>query len=190
MPSDRVPPLVGLDGEVEDEELLVRWLSEKRGQNSQALVPQRGTRRSWCRCAAKCGGKHRPADGQLAGRPLPWMNCAGCWGWKGPCLYRKLRHLQPGRRENVAGMVVFENGRPLKSATGSSRSRQEGQDDYGSMRKSSAAGSRSTVPARRKGGRGFGRLPDLILLDGGRATWRLCSPFWRRWALRCPCSAW
>ena len=31
-----------LDGEVEDEELLVRWLSEKRGKTVRLLVPQRG----------------------------------------------------------------------------------------------------------------------------------------------------
>ena len=39
---DRVPPLVVLDGEVEDADLLARWLTEKRGKGVKILVPQRG----------------------------------------------------------------------------------------------------------------------------------------------------
>ena len=70
--------------------------------------------------------------------------------------------------ENVAGMVVFENGRPLRSAYRRFQIKNVvGQDDYASMRE---------VIARRFGeyrksegkGEGFGHLPDLILLDGGR----------------------
>ena len=52
--------------------------------------------------------------------------------------------------------------------------------------KSSAAGSRVLCLPGEKGGRGFGRLPDLILLDGGRGMGGCAAPFWRRWALRCP----
>ena len=72
-----------------------------------------------------------------------------------------------GGDNNVAGMVVFENGLPLKSAYRKFRIRTvSGQDDYGSMRE---------VITRRieeyhkheEDGTGFGRLPDLILLDGG-----------------------
>ncbi len=37
--------------------------------------------------------------------------------------------------ENVAGMIVFENGRPLKNAYRKFKIKTvEGQDDYGSMR--------------------------------------------------------
>ena len=39
---DRVPPALALDGEVEDQALLERWLSEKRGRAVHITVPQRG----------------------------------------------------------------------------------------------------------------------------------------------------
>lgn len=69
---------------------------------------------------------------------------------------------------NVAGMVVFEDGKPLKKAYRKFEIKTvTGQDDYGSM---------AEVISRRldeyekhkEDGIGFGRLPDLILLDGGK----------------------
>ena len=191
---DRVPPLVVLDGEVEDEELLVRWLSEKRGKTVRLLVPQRGTRPSWCRCAAKMRRKTSPGRrATRGGTPLPWMNCAGCWGWKRPLpISRAMTSPTWPAGKNVAGMVVFENGRPLKSAYRKFKIKTvEGQDDYGSMREVIRRRFQEYCACQEKGeAEGFGRLPDLILLMAVRGMWRLCSPFWRRWALRCPCSAW
>ena len=73
-----------------------------------------------------------------------------------------------GGSDNVAGMVVFENGRPLKSAYRRFLIKTvEGQDDYGSMRE--VLSRRLTeYEAHKEEGKGFGRLPDLILLDGGK----------------------
>lgn len=70
--------------------------------------------------------------------------------------------------DNVAGMVVFENGRPLKSAYRKFKIKTVvGQDDYGSMRE--VIGRRlQEYFANKDSGEGFGRLPDLILLDGGK----------------------
>ena len=73
-----------------------------------------------------------------------------------------------GDSGKVGGMIVFENGRPLKSAYRKFKIREvEGQDDYSSMRE--------VITRRfqhyweeRDSGEGFGRLPDLILLDGGK----------------------
>ena len=72
--------------------------------------------------------------------------------------------------ENVAGMVVFENGRPLKSAYRKFKIKTvEGQDDYGSMREVIRRRFQEYCACQEKGeAEGFGRLPDLILLDGGK----------------------
>lgn len=70
--------------------------------------------------------------------------------------------------ENVAGMIVYKNGKPLKSAYRKFKIKGfEGQDDYASM---------AEVLTRRfdeyyknpDENEGFGKLPDLILLDGGK----------------------
>ena len=72
--------------------------------------------------------------------------------------------------DNVAGMVVFENARPLKSAYRKFKIKSfSGQDDYGSMAEVLTRRLNEYKKAREDGVEtGFGRLPDLILLDGGK----------------------
>lgn len=71
--------------------------------------------------------------------------------------------------ENVAGMIVFENGRPLKSAYRKFKIKTVvGQDDYSSMREVIRRRFEEYRAADKP--EGFGRLPDLILLDGGQRT--------------------
>ncbi|MEE1155408.1 MAG: helix-hairpin-helix domain-containing protein, partial [Acutalibacteraceae bacterium] len=69
---------------------------------------------------------------------------------------------------NVAGMIVFEDGKPLKSAYRKFEIKSfSGQDDYGSM--AEVISRRLNEYEKHKDeGVGFGRLPDLILLDGGK----------------------
>lgn len=70
---------------------------------------------------------------------------------------------------NVAGMVVFKNGRPLKSAYKKFEIKTvHGQDDYGSMCEVISRRLDRYETATKETSNGFERLPDLILLDGGR----------------------
>ena len=70
--------------------------------------------------------------------------------------------------ENVAGMVVFEDGRPLRSAYRKFKIRSvSGQDDYGSMQEVITRRF-AEYEKEKSSNEGFGRMPDLILLDGGR----------------------
>jgi excinuclease ABC subunit C len=73
-------------------------------------------------------------------------------------------------QDNVAGMVVFENARPLKSAYKKFKIKSfSGQDDYGSMAEVLTRRLEEYRKAQENGVTdGFGRLPDLILLDGGK----------------------
>ena len=75
----------------------------------------------------------------------------------------------------VAGMVVFENGRPLKSAYRRfSVKEQTQQDDYSAMREVIRRRMEEYFKAQaqaegvQKAVNEFGILPDLILLDGGK----------------------
>lgn len=62
-------------------------------------------------------------------------------------------------------MVVFENGRPLKSDYKRFAIKEvAGQDDFASM----AEVLRRRFLRYQAGDPGFSRLPDLILLDGGK----------------------
>ena len=169
---DRVPPVVTIDGPVEDAELVARWLSEKRGKSVKLHVPQRGEQAQlvqMCRqnaaesIARQAGSTGRDASALDELRRLLGLE-------KVPAYIEcyDISNLQGG--ENVAGMVVFENGRPLKSAYRKFKIQTvTGQDDYGSMREVIRRRFTEYYARQQQGDtQGFGRLPDLVLLDGGK----------------------
>ena len=78
--------------------------------------------------------------------------------------------------DNVAGMVVFQDARPLKRAYRRFAIKGfDGQDDYGSMREVISR-RLNRYMEEKDSGEGFGRLPDLILLDGGQGQVNAVKP--------------
>jgi len=64
----------------------------------------------------------------------------------------------------VASMIVFVDGKPLKSGYRKFRMKeQQGQDDYGSMREALTRRFKRYLQEDEK----FSQLPDLLLIDGG-----------------------
>ena len=163
---DRVPPLVVLDGEVEDQELLTRWLTEKRGKAVKVLIPQRGDQRQlvdMCRQnAAEHIARHTGTSGRDASALDELRRLLGLE--KAPAYIESYDISNLAGTDIVASMVVFQDGRPLKSAY--KRFRVEGltdQDDYASMHQ---------VLLRRlthyvQQDAGFSERPDVLLIDGG-----------------------
>lgn len=91
-----------------------------------------------------------------------------------------------GSSSMVAGMVVFENGRPLKKAYKKFSIKETAiQNDYASMRE---------VLERRfkrysdesETDEGFNRMPDLILLDGGKGQVSAVEPILREMGITVP----
>ncbi len=72
--------------------------------------------------------------------------------------------------ENVASMVVFENGSPKKSDYRKFKTRTiNGADDFGSMREVLKRRFEHGLEQQRTGsGESFVRFPDLLLIDGGK----------------------
>ena len=169
---DRVPPLIVLDGEIEDEELLTRWLSERRGKSVKLLVPQRGDQAQLVQMCRQNAAENIARQAGTSGRDASALDeLRRLLGLEKVPAYIEsydISNLAGG--ENVAGMVVFENGRPLKSAYRKFKIKTvTGQDDYGSMREVIRRRLEEYKACQRKGEQdGFGRLPDLILLDGGK----------------------
>lgn len=169
---DRVPPQVTVDGELEDTELLEQWLTDKAGRRVHIVQPQKGEQAhlvEMCRSNAAERIAHREGSG-LTGRDAAALDeLAKLLGLSAPPSYIESYDISnTGGSDNVAGMVVFENGRPLKSAYRRFLIKTvQGQDDYGSMRE--VLTRRLTeYEVHKEEGKGFGRLPDLILLDGGK----------------------
>lgn len=175
---DRVPPRIALDGETEDLELLEQWLSDKAGRKVSVTVPQRGDQRrlvEMCRSnAAEHLANPKGRQGATAAAVDELMRMLALP--KPPEYIESYDISNTGGTDNVAGMVVFENGLPLKSAYRRFKIKTVvGQDDYASMREVilrrigeyNKAHENDGEDSDGSSGEGFGRLPDLILLDGG-----------------------
>lgn len=173
---DRIPPLVTLDGDTEDPEVIEQWLSSKAGRAVHLHVPQKGKQLelvNMCRhnAAERIAHLHGP-QGHTA---LALDELGRLLGLEQTPEYIEAYDISNlAGRNNVAGMVVFENGRPLKSAYRRFQIKTVvGQDDYASMsevirRRMEEYAKAQTSGSEKEKTTGFGRLPDLILLDGGK----------------------
>ena len=189
---DRVPPRVSLDAPAADMDLLSEWLSQKAGRKVTVYVPQKGEQAQLVEMCRNNAAEQLAQSVGRTGREASALDeLARLLGMAHPPAYIEaydISNLAGG--DNVAGMVVFENGRPLKSAYRKFKIKTVvGQDDYGSMRE--VIGRRLQEYFDQKdSGEGFGRLPDLILLDGGRAMCLRSGLFWKPPGWILPCLVW
>ena len=167
---DRIPPRVCLDGRVENADLLGEWLTQKAGRKVTLSVPQKGEQAQIVEMCRNNAAEQLAQATNRTGREASALDELGrLLGMEQPPNYIEsydISNLAGG--ENVAGMVVFENGRPLKSAYRKFKIKTViGQDDYASMREVIERRLQE-YEAHKDEGEGFGHLPDLILLDGGK----------------------
>ena len=166
---DDYPAKVGVDIPSEGLELLQEYLTSSRGKKVEVYTPKAGENLTLVEMA------RRNAREKLA-RALAFDD-------KKKAALHELQELlqlkdfpeyiesydisNTNGDQNVGGMVVFRNGRPLKRSYRKFMVKSfEGQDDYRSL---------SEIIDRRiaeylldpDSGEGFGIKPDLILLDGG-----------------------
>lgn len=167
---DRVPPQVTVDGELEDTALLEQWLGEKAGRRVHIVRPLKGEQAQLVEMCLNNAAERIAQQAGIAGRDAAALDeLAKLLGLaQAPAYIESYDISNTGGSDNVAGMVVFENGRPLKSAYRRFLIKNViGQDDYGSMREVLTRRMEEYLKHREEG-TGFGRLPDLILLDGGK----------------------
>jgi len=166
---DRIPPRITVDGEVEDKELIEEWLRSRSGRNVTVFVPEKGTQEhlvTMCRNnAAERLAKHL---GRHLGQTAGLDELARLLGLeKIPEFIESYDISNTAGESNVAGMVVFKNGKPYKSAYRKFKIKSfEGQDDFRSM--AEVIERRFNEYKSAESQDGFGQLPDLILLDGGK----------------------
>ena len=183
---DRIPARIVLDGEVEDEELLLHYLNEKRGKKVEFIHPQKGEHLHIVNMCIKNANEHLAQNQGRTGRETAALEeLASLLGLSSVPEYIESYDIShTAGSDNVAGMVVFKNGRPLKSAYKRfSIKGFDGQNDVGSMRE---------VIERRfnhylnKDNDSFAVLPDLILLDGGMPQVNAVVPVIKKMGLNIP----
>ena len=186
----KIPPRIEIDGEVENLENLEKWLSEKRGTNVSIVIPQKGVQAKlvdMCKANAsqKLLDKYRVNDrNREALEELSLMLGMS----KIPEYIEAYDISHTGGSDNVAGMVVFKDGRPLKEAYRRFAIKGfSGQDDYRSMNEVLARRFEEYYAHKEKGETvGFARLPDLILLDGGKGQVNAVLPLLKEYNINVP----
>ena len=168
---DKIPPVITIDGSVNDDGVLEEWLTKKAERRVKFHIPQKGEQKQLVEmCRTNAAEALAQAMGRATGRETSaldelrqLLNLP-----KTPEYIESYDISNLAGTENVAGMIVYKNGKPLKSAYRKFKIKGfEGQDDYASM---------AEVLTRRfdeyyknpDENEGFGKLPDLILLDGGK----------------------
>ncbi len=179
---DFVPVQITLDGPVEDASLTAQWLSEKAGRKVKIVVPQKGEQ---AKLVEMCRSNAAERLAQSVGRTLREAGALDelgrLLGLNEPPRYIEAYDISnTAGSDNVGAMVVFEDGRPKKSAYRKFIIKDvEGQDDYASMQEVITRRLERYLEEK-DSGEGFGKLPDLILLDGGRGHVSSVLPVVRR----------
>ncbi len=189
--KDKIPPQLTIDGECDDKELLEDWLTEKAGKKVSIHIPQKGDQLKLVEmCRSNAAEKLSEGTGS-SGKELSALDeLARLLGLSSPPEYIESYDISNlGGTDNVAGMVVFKNGRPYKAGYRRFKIKTvSGQDDYGSMREViERRFSEYYIHRSLKDGDYFGTLPNLILLDGGKGHVNAVMPVLERMKIDVPC---
>lgn len=186
----KIPPRIEIDGEIEDKENIEKWLSEKRDSSVGIVQPQKGVQAKlveMCKsnAAQKLLEKYRVNDRNR--EALDELSVL-LGLTKVPEYIEAYDISHTGGSDNVAGMVVFKDGRPLKAAYRRFAVKGFlGQDDYRSMQEVLSRRFDEYYKHKENGESvGFARLPDLILLDGGKGQVNSVLPLLREYGIDVP----
>ncbi len=180
-----VPPQITVDGLPEDAALLEEFLSDKAGRRVHIVCPQKGEQAKLVEMCRDNASQHLADLLGMSGRETAALDELGTLlGLPSPPVYMECYDVSHTAGEDaVAGMVVYENGKPLKSAYRRFAIKHaKGGDDPASMQE---------VLARRmteyqNGTEGFDRLPDVILLDGGELQVKAVSEVFHQMGVTVP----
>ena len=163
-----IPRELMVEYNIEEEELISKWLSERRGSKVKILVPKKGQKERLVELAHKNAQLVLSQDAEKLRRESERTvgAMAEICEWIGLKEVHRVESYDISHIsgfQSVGSMVVFEDGKPKKSDYRKFRIRTvQGPDDYASMRE---------VLSRRfehEGDDGFSRYPDLIMMDGGK----------------------
>ena len=185
---ERVPRQVTVDGNVEDAPLLEEWLSAKAGRRVHIVQPQIGEQAKLVEmCRSNAAERIAQQVGMTGREATALEDIRQLLGMENTPAYIECYDISnTAGSDNVAGMVVYENGKPLRSAYRRFTIKSViGQDDYASM-KEVLTRRLDEYLAHKEEGSGFGRKPDLILLDGGEGHVATIKPVVDRYGLNIP----
>ena len=165
-----VPERVVLDEAIGDAAVTEQWLSELANRRVHIVVPQIGEQKNLVlMCKNNAAERLSKQMGYKSSNAVALDELGNILGLENAPKYIESYDISNhAGDENVGAMVVFFNGEPLKSAYKLFKIKSfDGQDDCRSMAEVLDRRFSEYEKAKDKSS-GFGRLPDLILLDGGK----------------------
>ncbi|MCM1226278.1 MAG: excinuclease ABC subunit UvrC [Clostridium sp.] len=166
--ASKCPKSIYFESEFENSDIVNKALNEKYDKHIRFFFPKKGNMLKYVMLSKKNAEEYISIKNNRTGREVEALEELGeILGLKKPPMYIESYDISNYSSSSmVAGMIVFENGRPLKKAYKRFSIKESAmQNDYACMQE---------VLKRRfneyfKGeDEGFSKLPDLILLDGGQ----------------------
>lgn len=185
---DNIPKRVTVDGEVADRELLEQWLSEKKGKKVTVSVPARGEQLEIVNMCRKNAEEKLAIKKGRTGREIAVLDeLKDLLGLKKTPEYIESYDIShTAGQDSVAGMIVFKGGKPYRKAYKRFSIKSfDGNDDYRAMNEVLTRRF-SEYEKSKDSTEGFGKLPDLILLDGGVGQVHAVEPVLREFGLKIP----
>lgn len=183
-----IPKEIFLQMELPQQEILERWLSEKKGQKVYLKSPQKGMNNKLVELAEKNAAMVLAQDKERIkkeeGRTIGALKeLAGLLHMENLNRMEAFDISNINGFQTVGSMVVFEKGKPLRSDYRKFKLKTiTGPDDYGSMRevltRRFSHGIQEREELKEKGLEeqlgSFTRFPDVIMMDGGRGQVNIC----------------
>lgn len=166
-----IPAEIMMQVEIEDAEIIEEWLSSRRKQKVHIRVPKKGTKEKLVELAKENAemvlSKDRERIKREEGRTIGAVKEIEGWlGLSGIVRMEAYDISNISGFESVGSMVVYEKGKPKRSDYRKFKIKWvQGPNDYASMEE--VLTRRFTHEAKGEFD-SFSRLPDLILMDGGR----------------------
>lgn len=177
-----VPKELMVETEVEDQELLEKWLTQKRGQRVYLRVPKKGTKEKLVEMARENAGivmqhdkeRIKREEGRTIGAVHEIEKILGL---------ERLSRMEAFDISNISGfeavgsMIVYEKGKPKRVDYRKFKIKTvQGPDDYASMDEVLTRRFQHGIDERKEldqKGTGyemgsFSRFPDVIMMDGGK----------------------
>lgn len=177
-----VPKELWVQTELEDKEIIEKWLETKRGQKVRIVVPQKGQKERLVELAERNAALVLSQDKEKIKREE--LRTIGAMNQIGSLIgLERIRRIEAydisntSGLESVGSMIVYEDGKPKRSDYRKFKIQTvKGPNDYASMKEVlTRRFSHGLLEAKSLEEEGmdkalgsFTRFPDLIMMDGGR----------------------
>ena len=166
-----IPREIMLQADIEDREVIEEWLTSRRKQKVHIVIPKKGTKEKMVELAWENARmvleKDRERIRREEGRTIGAVHEVEEWlGLTGISRMEAFDISNISGFESVGSMVVYEKGKPKRSDYRKFRIKSvQGSNDYASMEE--VLTRRFTHESNGEFD-SFARMPDLLLMDGGR----------------------